>query len=234
MDALRAFFNYIQFVPDPLVYKACFEDPKVTKCHESASGPLYEFISIPMGESMWDFALMHDAVEKLDSHRDECEQCENRPLASYWFQKNESECRGCYCSCGEPLVSPYFVWNSWYRPLLHSCFQHLSRSRFLFLDSVEMQQDMPGAMNKIVQHAGLNLPGFDYHNVTEQMAHENFDRAYPDFKISSGWSHDLVTSSDSANMPMPEELRAVFLDFFQQDLDELRKLTGLALKKGWE
>ena len=167
---------------------------------------------------------------KILEARRTCNQCP-APLSRLYevpaVPYYEEKCIGCHCKCYTELDA---LAKSDYRSQIDHCFEHLDKSRFLFVDYDEMIKDYPETMARVVRHAGLEP--FDFSNVTTAMAKEKFDHTYPKFKIITGWKHDLAPSWVN-NATIPADLLAKLRAFYAPDAAYLRKLTGLKLK-GWD
>jgi len=173
--------------------------------------------------------------------RQRCNACERAPARVHG---ELDRCVGCRCACMGNLSSTGTMLL--YRPRLEHCLcaivaaaaaraltlaprESLDKSRVLFLDYHAITKDLGAAARAIVDHAGL--APFDWSAVTADAANARFAKLYPTFTTSTGWSHALAPPEFSAAV-VPAALEAELDAFLNDDVDALRRLTGLALD-GW-
>jgi len=172
----------------------------------------------------WRAAL---ASPSMRAARAECNACAAHAPRKPHAPRALDACVGCRCRCRAELAkSP--LRHSLYRAQLEHCFEHVDRSRFLLLDYAAVAgEDMRLAAQQLAQHAGL--AAFDFSRFTDADANARFDASHSRFKQSTAWAADSVPAW-FANLTMPADLQARLREFFGEDTEYLRTLTGLALK----
>ena len=210
--------------PAPVQHRPCFVDKAAFERCLDHHGP--------MGRLFTERDVDHKIIfqEIIEAANKTCPYDSCKPLFDVPWKE---ECMGCGCDCfPKPRmmsdISRYFVWRSMYRAHLEHCFQHIPRSKVLIIDHAELKTKMPQVMDEVIRFTGLSY--FNWTAVTNEMAEGAFDRAYPGFKNNTGWGGEATVITDKTRIS--EEMKESLNMFFHDDVDVVRKLSGLTLP-GW-
>lgn len=185
----------------------CSKNPKPAKCWQSCWDSRFEEISAAASEMG-------------------CQRLTRNSTYPPRKIRTNSACAGKLCSCYPAAanmadISKNFLWRGLYYPQVEQCLRYIPRSQIIFLDNDDLRRNPQDALHQITHKLGVSSLPYGETGYTYKDAEEEFNRKYPEFGTTTGWSAEGLSS-----LPMPGDIELMLRQFYSKPNKLLFKLIG--------
>jgi len=164
--------------------------------------------------SLTNFSIM-DTISLLQArlYRDAKKINNCKKLPEY-----ENNFLGCNKNAFPSDLTSDYIWRGLFAEQLKECYRWFPRNQILVLEQDDLRKAPIATLARVMKF--LNLPEFDYRQISAKRAMDLFNEVYPSFEATTGWKAKELYQG------IPSLSEEFLVEFFTPHNEELFSLLG--------